>query len=391
MSVMPWHLSPKLRRASASSAHASTFTDSSPLLVLTTSPVAPTQSPRLMRGRGPRSRRCPWPWRRAGLGAAAVAQRGEGELAHVAGAASPGRRRSAVDARCSAPSVEVGVGPRQVGGPVGDLEPVRGPSNSRRRRAHRSLVLLVDEAQAVQREPGLEVGDGAGQRARSSRTDRRWPRPWRLRRARPGCARTCRRPATCSRRSRPTASTRPCCRPITLRGSTSSTRRSAAARANRASRLMSMPGKMAPPRYSPLAEMASKVVAVPKSTTIDRPAEEVEGGHGVGDAVGADLLGVVVEDRQAGADAGLDDEGGDAEVALAHAPQRAGHPGHRRAQRDAVDVVVAGEAVEAEELLDAPGRARRPCARRWWRCASGRAGGCRPGGGRRWPSSGSRS
>jgi hypothetical protein len=34
---------------------------------------------------------------------------------------------------------------------------------------------------------------------------------------------------------------------------------------------MSMPGKMAPPRYSPLAEMASNVVAVPKSTTTTGP------------------------------------------------------------------------------------------------------------------------
>ncbi len=30
---------------------------------------------------------------------------------------------------------------------------------------------------------------------------------------------------------------------------------------------MPIPGAMAPPRYSPRAEMASKVVAVPKSTT----------------------------------------------------------------------------------------------------------------------------
>ena len=60
-------------------------------------------------------------------------------------------------------------------------------------------------------------------------------------------------------------------RPITLRGSISSTRRRAAARAKRASRLMSIPGKIAPPRYSPLAEMASNVVAVPKSTTIVGP------------------------------------------------------------------------------------------------------------------------
>ena len=59
--------------------------------------------------------------------------------------------------------------------------------------------------------------------------------------------------------------------PITLRGSTSSTWRSAAARPNSASRLISMPGTMAPPRYSPLSEMTSKVVAVPKSTTIVGP------------------------------------------------------------------------------------------------------------------------
>ena len=32
-----------------------------------------------------------------------------------------------------------------------------------------------------------------------------------------------------------------------------------------------MPGKMAPPMYSPLAEIASKVLAVPKSTTIVGP------------------------------------------------------------------------------------------------------------------------
>ena len=37
-----------------------------------------------------------------------------------------------------------------------------------------------------------------------------------------------------------------------------------------------MPGVMAPPRYSPAAEMASKVVAVPKSTTMRRAAVQVE-------------------------------------------------------------------------------------------------------------------
>ncbi len=47
MSLTPRHLSPKLRRASASSCHSATFTESSPRLVRTTSPTAPTQSPRL--------------------------------------------------------------------------------------------------------------------------------------------------------------------------------------------------------------------------------------------------------------------------------------------------------------------------------------------------------
>jgi hypothetical protein len=48
MSVMPFHLSPKPRRVSASITHVATFTDSSPRFVLTISPVAPTQSPRLI-------------------------------------------------------------------------------------------------------------------------------------------------------------------------------------------------------------------------------------------------------------------------------------------------------------------------------------------------------
>ena len=220
------------------------------------------------------------------------------------------------------------------------------------------------------------------QRRDQARTDRRSTPPWP---SRPelglDAARPCRRRATCTRRSHPTASTRPWCG--RSRGGARPARPGAApaARAKRASRLMSMPGKMAPPRYSPLAEIASNVVAVPKSTTIDRAAEEVEGGDGVGDAVGADLLRVVVEDGDAGADAGLDDDGVEAEVALAHAAQRAPVTrGHRRAQHDAGDVVVEAEAVEAEELLDHERRARRRCARRWWRRASGRAGACRPGG-----------
>src|SRR3546814_17931633 len=44
----PCHLSPKPRRVSSSIFHDAALTDSSPRLVFTTSPVAPTQSPRLM-------------------------------------------------------------------------------------------------------------------------------------------------------------------------------------------------------------------------------------------------------------------------------------------------------------------------------------------------------
>ena len=54
-SVSPWNLSPKLRRVSASIVQAFTFTDSSPRLVFTTSPIAPTQSPRLMRSKPAKS------------------------------------------------------------------------------------------------------------------------------------------------------------------------------------------------------------------------------------------------------------------------------------------------------------------------------------------------
>ena len=55
--------------------------------------------------------------------------------------------------------------------------------------------------------------------------------------------------------------------PITVSGSTKSTFRSRAARANKASIDTSMPGASTPPTYSPSAETTSKFVDVPKSTT----------------------------------------------------------------------------------------------------------------------------
>ena len=59
--------------------------------------------------------------------------------------------------------------------------------------------------------------------------------------------------------------------PITERGLVASTLRSWAARAASASKEISMPGANAPPRNSPRPLITSKLVVVPKSTTIDGP------------------------------------------------------------------------------------------------------------------------
>ena len=59
--------------------------------------------------------------------------------------------------------------------------------------------------------------------------------------------------------------------PSTCVGRVSATWRTAAARPNSASRLISIPGAMAPPRYSPEPDTTSQVVAVPKSTMMVGP------------------------------------------------------------------------------------------------------------------------
>ena len=60
-------------------------------------------------------------------------------------------------------------------------------------------------------------------------------------------------------------------RPIADFGRASSTPCSIEARAKSASMAMPIPGKIAPPRYSPASETQSKVVAVPKSTATIGP------------------------------------------------------------------------------------------------------------------------
>src|SRR2546427_11278148 len=59
--------------------------------------------------------------------------------------------------------------------------------------------------------------------------------------------------------------------PIAVLGRVSSILGSFAARLNRASAEIRRPGAMAPPRYSPAAVTAQKVVAVPKSTMMIGP------------------------------------------------------------------------------------------------------------------------
>src|SRR5262249_41139041 len=79
-----------------------------------------------------------------------------------------------------------------------------------------------------------------------------------------------------------------------------------------------------------LAFLADRLDRV-RGTEVDhdrRAAVQVVGGHRVGDAVGPDLLRVVVEDRHPAADAGLHHERLEPEVATRHESQRGCHPGH---------------------------------------------------------------
>ncbi len=121
---MPFHLSPKPRRASASSCHPATCTDSSPLRVRTTSPVATTQSPRLS-AVSSSNRSVPF--------TVAISWIGPLESRSVANASLPIERSSITRPATVAvtplpsPSAQPGVGGLEVGGPIGDLDPVRGP------------------------------------------------------------------------------------------------------------------------------------------------------------------------------------------------------------------------------------------------------------------------
>ena len=106
-----------------------------------------------------------------------------------------------------------------------------------------------------------------------------------------------------------------------------------------------MPGAITPPRYSPASEIASKVVAVPKSTTMQGLAVAPVRRHRVGDAVGAQLVGVVDGDRQARAHARLEDERVAVEIPDGERLVGGRQGGHHRADDH---VVQRGEAAAAQ-------------------------------------------
>ena len=146
-------------------------------------------------------------------------------------------------------------------------------------------VAFEYQAQAEQGEVGTVVVDrlrlGKHQRGQPTGGDHRHPPgapycPVRRRCDAPG-----RPPGRRTRRGSRTAGTPPCsCRSPT-RGRTSSTLRSAAARAASASTEISMPGANTPPRNSPFAEITSMLVDVPKSTTTHGGAVQVVRGQRV--------------------------------------------------------------------------------------------------------------
>ena len=125
--------------------------------------------------------------------------------------------------------------------------------------------------------------------------------------------------------------------PITDRGRTSSTLRSAAARVASASSEISIPGASAPPRNSPLAETTSMLVEVPKSTTTQAVLVQPVRGEGVHHPVAADLPRVVDQQRDPGAHARADHHRR-LGPPLGEQPQLAQQAGHGGQRGDAGDL-----------------------------------------------------
>ncbi len=114
---------------------------------------------------------------------------------------------------------------------------------------------------------------------------------------------------------------------------------------------------MAPPIYSPRELMQSKVVAVPKSTTITGGCgpvgslKRLVGGDAVDDTVGPDFGWIVCEDGQAGARAGLDEERLDAAIDLGGAAHGGVERRDDRGDDDASDLGDV-ERAQSEEVAE---------------------------------------
>ncbi len=117
-----------------------------------------------------------------------------------------------------------------------------------------------------------------------------------------------------------------------------------------------MPGAITPPTYSPRAETASKVVAVPKSTTIAGPPYSSTAATALMIRSAPTSLGLSVRIGTPRLHARLDQNGGDvAVVPPGDLAQLVQHGRHGRADRDAVDAVaqlLAEQRVHAHEALE---------------------------------------
>ena len=135
-------------------------------------------------------------------------------------------------------------------------------------------------------------------------------------------ARSSRRSRRSRRNTGPTACSPRCwCRSrwSGLRKSTSGKR---AVRLKSASAEMPMPAAIIPPRYSALAETASNVMAVPRSTMTHGPPYLCKRGHAVHDPVRAHFRRILVEDVEAGIGVRRHEHRFGAEIALRHLRQR---------------------------------------------------------------------
>ena len=152
--------------------------------------------------------------------------------------------------------------------------------------------------------------------------------------------------------------------PITRLGAMSSVAGSFDVRRKSVSADVRTPGAITPPRKTPSAVMQSKVVAVPRSTTIASRSIDAARRQRVDDAVGADgeRLVDVERDRQRRR-ASTIERRSDREVAHGTPRERRRHARHDRPDRHAPHDV-RRESAGREQRLQAAPRIRRACARR---------------------------